>query len=148
MGYCNIADLQTGGLPQGFFQGDLAPSPSVQQSVIDQCAAHIDSLIDSNPDITLPFAQPYDPMLVRANIALAIWELISIRGYNPSNPTDVSLRIRYEDTMTWVNKVATARATLVHQKTKENPKGVQPDVLGNAPRGIRNWSGSVGGSGW
>lgn len=148
MAYATTADLQNIGLPPAFFTGDLSPSPSQQQQFLDEGAAHIDSLIAVCPDITLPLAAPFDPMLVRANVAIAVWNMLAWRGYNPESPTDISIRTRYEDALKWVNLVATARAKLTGQITKPQSLGLQPDMVSNESRGLRGWSGFVGSGGW
>jgi len=146
--YAQIADLGTCGLPRLFFTGDLAPTVDDQQTVLNEVAAMIDGLIDACPDITLPLSTPYDPTLIWANKVIAAWRFLSNRGYNPENPTDNSVRMQHDDAMKWVDKIATSRAKLKRQVTAPNPIGVQPDVVYNESRGLRNWGGYVGSGGW
>lgn len=148
MAYATTADLQNIGLPPAFFTGDLAPNSAQQQQFLDEGAAHIDSLIAVCSAITLPLVAPFDSMLVRANVAIAVWNMLAWRGYNPESPTDISIRTRYDDALKWLNLVATGRAKLTGQITAPNPLGVQPDVVYNQSRGLRNWSGYSGSGGW
>ena len=146
--YAQPSDLQNIGLPAAFFTGDLSPSLAQQQMFLDEAKSHIDSLIDVCSDITLPLAPPFDPMLIRCNVAISVWNMLAWRGYNPESPTDVSIRVRYEDCLKWLDKIATGRAKLKNQVTKPNPMGQQPEVMCSEDRGLRNWSGFVGSGAW
>lgn len=142
--YANVFDLRLMGLPRAFFSGDLAPDEAQQQTILDAASAYIDTLIQSNPNIALPLSPPYDPSLVKATVVIAVWDMLSVRGYDPENPTDRSIRVRYEDTVKWLDKIANGRAMLQRPVPPPNPQGPQPMMASNSPRGLRNWRGSVG----
>lgn len=145
--YATLDDLKNIGISPGFFTGDLSPSTDAINQSLNNAKAYIDSIISVSDKITLPLAEPYDPNLVQSNAAIAMWNLLAVRGYNPDNPTDAHIRIRWEDAVKWLDKIANGRAKLM-QVTQNRPEGVQPDVLCNEGRGLRNWSGTIGNNGW
>ena len=74
------------------------------------------------------------------------YRLVSKRGLDP-NSQDSELRTRFEDAITWLGKVQENKIVLVRQATKVQPQGPQPQMFSNPPRGLRNWTGGVGGFG-
>jgi phage gp36-like protein len=145
--YATLDDLQNQGIIPQFFTGDLAPSSDAIVAALVYAASYIDSIIGVSDKLTFPLPTPYDPTLVQANVVIAIWNLLSVRGFNPEDPSDKAVRTRYDDAIKWLDKVANGRAKLLRQKTTTNVLGVQPEVVCNSPRGLRNWSGSIGGNG-
>jgi len=43
--------------------------------------------------------------LTAAVCKIAVFELLSTRGYDPTRPSDVVVRVRYEDAMRWLREV-------------------------------------------
>lgn len=144
--YAQVADLPLSGLPVAYFTGDLAQNTDQIQTFLNQAAATMDGYMAANPAITLPLSPPYDPQLIRCNVNLARFEMIQQRGYNPESP-DVGLKISADTAMKWLRDLGEARASLSRQVTGPNPKGAQPMMVSSFPRGLRNFSGGVGGFG-
>ena len=144
--YATPADLQMTGLPAAYFTGDLSPTTDQQQTFLNQAAALMDSYIAANPDLSLPLSPPFDPMLVKCNVDLAVFDMAVQRGYNPESP-DSGLKIRYDMQLKWLKDLASARAKLQQQATAPNPLGKQPFMISARSRGLRNWGGNIGGGG-
>jgi phage gp36-like protein len=147
--YATYDDMMNSGIVPQFFTGDLAPTPDAIIASLVNASSYIDSIISSSDKITLPLAEPYDPQLIFATVSIAMWNLLTVRGYNPDEPSDKAIRMRYEDANKWLDKIANGRAKLIRQATTQNVDGIQPDVLCNESRGLRNWNGMIrGGNGW
>jgi phage gp36-like protein len=146
--YCGLADLKSVRINPGFFTGDLSPTDDACAQALNDAKGMIDSKIAVSSAITLPLSEPYDPNLVKANAVLAIWDLMSVRGFNPDSSTDKAVRMRYDDAMKWLTAISENRAKL-QQVTSNRIEGVQPDIINSCDRGLRNWNGIVGsGGGW
>jgi len=145
--YADPNDLQDIALTEQFFTGDLSPTSNAVIKALVNASAYIDSFLAANPAITLPLQPPYDPMLVQCCASIAAWNLVAHRGYDP-NSTDESLRTLKTDADKWLAKLQEGRVVLKRQVTAPQPLGMQPRVISNADRGLRNRSGRVGGFGW
>ena len=51
--------------------------------------------------------------LIEAVVAIAAWTLLCQRGFNPTNPADMSVRERYLQALAWLRDVAKGLAELV-----------------------------------
>ena len=130
-----------------FFTGDLSPSSQQVQDALDMASAFMDGFISANPDITLPLSPPYDMTLVMQCGIIAAWYLVAARGYDPDS-SDETIHARYKDAVSWLQKLQEARVVLTGQtNTRPQAAGLQPTIMSNPTRGLRNWGGIVGGSG-
>jgi phage gp36-like protein len=145
--YATLQDLQDLGIAPQFFTGKLAPTSDAVTKSLNNAFSYINSIIGVSDKITLPLTPPYDPNLVQANCNIAVWNLLAARGYNPENPADAHIRVRYEDTMNWLKMISQNRAQLQQTTLVPQKAGVQPDVVCSRPRHLRNWSGNIGGWG-
>jgi len=68
--------------------------------------------------------------LARCCAIISVYDLISGRGYNPSNPGDDNLRLRYEDQIKWLEKIAAG--TVIPDVTDSTPGAVEGVPAGRA----------------
>lgn len=141
--YASLQDLYDIGIAPQFFTGKLAPSTDAITKALNNAFSYINSIIGVSDKISLPLVSPFDPNLIEANCAIAMWRLLAARGYNAESPSDEHIRMRFEDADKWLNRVAQNRAQLQQTNNKPQAAGVQPDVVCNQSRGLRNWSGSI-----
>jgi hypothetical protein len=81
----------------------------------------------------------FSPALTMACAKIAVWELLSVRGYNPGTPQGELLKTRYDQAIGWLKDVAAGKATPAYpdQTTRDgfNPQQ-QPFVEAPAQGGI------------
>ena len=110
--YCTTDDLAVFGVnanaTTGIDSGDV-------QTAIDGASDLIDGYLRAK--FTLPLVA-WGKDLRRACAIIAAYDLMSGRGYNPGDPGDDQLRLRYEDVLRWLRDVASGL--------------VSPDVTGSA----------------
>lgn len=82
---------------------------------------------------TLPLSAPFDSALSDAVCQLAAWRLLTLRGFNPSNPGDTVVRQNWMDAKEWLTRIANGQARL--QVSQAQPPSLQPDVVTNQQRG-------------
>lgn len=75
--------------------------------------------------------------LKKAALDIAIWEIATMKGFNPENPADATFRMRYEDAIKWLKGVGCGSIS---------PDGLldsSPDYSGSAPEvfsdELRGW---------
>lgn len=61
------------------------------------------------------------PDLTRAVCAIAAYDLLSVRGYDPVAEDNGNIRVRYEDAIKWLERVASSE--------------ISPDIEDSAPTG-------------
>lgn len=145
--YASLQDLYDIGIAPQFFTGKLAPTVDAITKALNNAFSYVNSIIGVSDKITLPLIAPYDPNLIEANCAIAMWRLLAARGYNPENPADEHIRMRFDDANKWLKMISENRAQLQQTNNKPQKAGVQPDVVCSRGRGLRNWSGSIGDGG-
>lgn len=136
MGYATLTDLSNCGLPAAAL---ASLSNTVKQAALDDYSAEADTYLGDK--YQLPLGTPYDRTLVRAVCHLAAWDLLTIRGYNPSDPTDAVVAGRAQLAREWLVRVSNGQARL--NVVQSAPESLQPDVYTNEPRGF----GDVGSGG-
>lgn len=134
MGYAVISDLEACGLPAGALTGVTFDD---QQRALDDASALADNFLGDT--VTLPLGKPYDRTLVRMVCVLAAWDLICLRGFNPSNVGDDVIKYRYEAAMDWLKRVANKQIRIVANQSV--PESIQPDVSTNDSRGYGDIAG-------
>ena len=144
--YATPDDVKDLSLLDQFFTSNLAPDAKAILKACIAASSVADGYLAANPNITLPLSPPYDPALVQAVCDVVAYRLVAKRGYDP-NTEDASLRERFDDAIKWFGKVQENRIVLVRQATKVQPQGPQPQMFSNPPRGLRNWTGGIGGFG-
>ncbi len=129
MGYATLTDLSNCGLPASAL---ASVSNTVKQAALDDFSAYADTYCGDK--YTVPFQVPYDRTLVRAICHLAAEDLMAIRGYNPSDPTDTVIATRAAQAREWLVRVANGQARL--NIVQGTPESLQPDVYTNVSRGF------------
>lgn len=130
MGYATLADLASCGLPASAL---ASISDSDKQVALDDHSAEADTYIGDK--YQLPLIAPYDRTLVRMVCFRAAWDLLCLRGFNPSDPTDSVVGQRADHALKWLERVSNGQARL--NVTQSAPESAQPDVYTNTDRG---WS--------
>ena len=94
----------------GVAEGALANVATADQ---DQALEDNSRLADSycRPRHSVPFPSPYPREIVRAVCAMAAWDLLSVRGYNPEAGGD-SLMQRAEKAVLWLRDIGSGKAQL------------------------------------
>jgi len=136
-GYATLADLASCGLPAAAL---ATLSSGDKQAALDDNSALADTYIGDK--YQLPLVAPYDRALVRMVCYLAAWDLLGLRGYNPSDPTDQVVQYRADVAMKFLVRVAEGQARL--NVTQTAPDSLQPDVYSGCNRGFCSGSRSIG----
>ena len=139
MGYATLTDLASAGLPAAAL---ASISSGDKQAALDDMSAWCDSYLGDK--YQLPLLAPYDRSLVRAVCWLAAWDLLTLRGYNPSDPTDAMVERRKDMAIDYLTRVANGQARLNVNQT--SPESLQPDVSSECDRGYG--SGGIVGPDW
>ena len=77
---------------------------------------------------------PIDPALIDAVCQIAAWRLMTLRGFNPSNPSDPVIRQGYDDANEFLRRIANGQAQLCVTQTQ--PASLQPQVTSDPGRGL------------
>jgi phage gp36-like protein len=100
MTYATQDDLFRLGLPERAFRG---VSPSTIENALEAASRLADSYLRAR--YVLPLTA-WDEALTRAVAAIAAYDLMAVRGYDPARGADEVLRLRYEDAIRWLERVA------------------------------------------
>lgn len=98
--YASLSDLTTLGLPAAALTGI---DDATRTAALVAASAAADSYF--NKRFTLPLVT-WGADITRAVVAIASWDLLSRRGFNPSSGADVAIRQRYDDAVGWLRDVA------------------------------------------
>lgn len=60
----------------------------------------------------LPLSSPYPQEIIHVVCNLAAYSVLSIRGFDPTNGQDANYRMKYDDAMAWLERVAGGRVSL------------------------------------
>lgn len=100
------ADFAVHGLPATAldgFAGDV-------DDYLTTAAGVVDSYLRGR--YLLPLSSPYPPEVVECECVLAAYTLISVRGFDPEDSSDVNIKLRYDDKVKWLREIARGRASL------------------------------------
>jgi phage gp36-like protein len=100
MTYATQDDLFRLGLPEGALRG---VSPATIEEALEAASRLADSYLRAR--YALPLSS-WDESLTRAVAAIAAYDLMAVRGYDPARGADEVLRLRYEDAIRWLERVA------------------------------------------
>ena len=137
--YASTTDLASVGLPAVA----LTSIPLAQQ---DEFLQHAGDLIDTylQSQYTLPITGALGPpntfpgSLVRCNVTICCYELLTFRGYNPDE-YDQNWRLKYEDCMRWLESLAKGEVSLLPGDDSS------PTINEGAPKIVENGSPFVNG---
>ena len=135
--YATIDDLTRFGLPAAAFS-DL--SADDVQAALDAASTVADSYLSLR--FTVPYQNP-GADIKDAVCRIAAFNIMSSRGFNPDGDAG-QLRLRYEDAIRWLEKVAREAA-----QPANIPQGTESlaDFGTYSVNQLRGWSGSSSGSG-
>jgi phage gp36-like protein len=140
--YCEAADLSKWGVNAAALDGI---GTSEKTAAIGGASDTIDSYLRSRFDLPLT---AYGDDVKRACAIIAVYDLIAARGYDPGEPGDDNLRLRYEDILAWLKRVAdgtvTPNATGSASGDTAGKPSFRAQVVSNTQRG---WSISDGSGG-
>lgn len=104
MAYATRIDLTRFGLPSGALTG---VADATQDAAIEAASDVADSYMRSR--YTLPLTG-YGDDLKRAVCAVAAWDLLTTRGYDPNAGGDEAVKLRHDAAMKWLGDVSAGRA--------------------------------------
>jgi phage gp36-like protein len=132
MAYCTTDDLAK----YGVSAVALSPiDPLVQAAACDAASEVVDSYFRDRYKLPL---SAWGVDVTRNTAIIAVYDLLVVRGYNPSAGADVNVRLRYEDAMKWLLQVARQEVQANVTPTQDQASGYDaPRILSNEQRG---WS--------
>ena len=74
----------------------------------------------------LPLIPPYPQDLIRCVCVVATWDLLSLRGFDPTEGPNVTFEARYRHQVQWLEAVQAGRVT---------PNGIQDSAGGTVRKG-------------
>jgi phage gp36-like protein len=116
--YAVLADLYALGMP-------LVAMGSVSTATQQRCLTSRNDYADDKmrARYKLPLQTPYPDSLIQNICMLAAWDILMIRGYNPSAGADVNIAARGQMAIDWFNDVERQRA---HPNVIEANGGNEP----------------------
>lgn len=129
--YATPANLVAFGLSAQALAGFTADQ---QQAALDAASDVADGYLRSR--FRLPLATPVTADLKRAVCAVAAFDLLTSRGFNPEAGADTVVRLRYEDALKWLRDVADERVTpALSDSSGSTPAPRAPLIVSAPPRG-------------
>lgn len=115
MAYATRTDLTRFGLPSGALTGI---ADATQDAALEAASDVADSYMRSR--YTLPLTG-YGDDLKRAVCAIAAWDLLSTRGYDPNRGSDEAVRMRADDAKGWLKDISAGKAAVSGGVTTPGP---------------------------
>ncbi len=129
--YATLAHLVAFGLPAEALEGVAVQD---QDSALKAASSLADSYLGAV--FTVPLASWQDD-LRRAVVAIAVYDLMSRRGFNPDG-SDQHIRLRYEDAIAWLKMVAAGAVVPVVDEPPDDGTGdASSGVVYSEP--LRGW---------
>lgn len=107
MSYATSADLSALDLPAAATEGMTAADIDLH---LEAASARIDGYLRGR--YLLPLSSPYPAEIVACTTALAAYSVLSRRGFDPHAGTDANVRVRYEDAISWLERIAQGKVNL------------------------------------
>ncbi len=126
--YGNLDDLSSAGIPAAA----LASISNADKQKALVRASNIASTF-LRDRYTLPLSCPYDPALVQWVCWIAVYLLMSTRGFNPNQGIDQIVVMNYKEALDSLKRVANGQQQLCVRQAI--PASAQPDVATNPSRG-------------
>lgn len=79
-------------------------SAEKQQEALDEASGEANGSLKCQ--FTLPLSAPYPIDLVRHVCAIAIWNLLCFKGFNPEQGSNATIATNYEKALAWLRAVA------------------------------------------
>lgn len=115
MAYATRTDLTRFGLPSGALTGI---ADATQDAALEAASDVADSYMRSR--YALPLTG-YGDDLKRAVCAVAAWDLLTTRGYDPNSGGDEAVKLRHDAAMKWFGDVSAGRAHVSGGNTTPAP---------------------------
>lgn len=128
--YAEEADLASYGAQASAFASISSPD-KVKELVAASALA--DGYLRSR--YKLPAATWSDDLRMRV-VHLATYQLLCVRGFNPTAGADVNHRLRHEDAIRWLEKVSAGAVHLELTPANPSPSYDNPRVYSKPPRGF------------
>lgn len=129
--YATVADLGKAG---GIAIAALAAlSSDVKEAAILAASNEVDGYLRSRWRLPL---SSWDASITAATVKLAVYDLLSNRGFNPGAGADVQIRLRYDDAIAWLVRVSKGELHPVVVQAAPPPRP-GPDVISQRRRGYR-----------
>ena len=139
--YATVEDMQRLAIPAVVLRD--TEDPDINRALI-AATSKADSYLENryNPPMTAPLPES----LVEAVASLAAWIFIRQKGIRPGGEDEETIRVSYDDAMSWLRDIAAGRATLPTDETSPAP-AVLPAISSDVQRGFGTSSGTFGGGG-
>lgn len=140
--YASTADLYVYGAPEKAF-GQLTSGQ--KDGALESASRDVDTYLRGR--FSLPLLA-WDTSITEATCRVAAYNLLSVRGYNPASGSDVNIKDRYDQSISWLVKVQKQQAhPNVTPQPNNTPDYNQPTVLSSsvvnlatgATRSNRGW---------
>ena len=130
--YATLADLYALGMPL-VAMGSV--TVATQQRCLDARNDYADDKMRAR--YLLPLQAPYPDSLIQNICMLAAWDILMVRGYNPSAGADVNIASRGELAMKWFDDVERQRAhpNVIEAAGSGSPGYAAPLVLSKPRQG-------------
>ncbi len=130
--YATLADLYAFGLPLNAMGSVLV---ATQQRVLNARNDYADDKFRAR--YKLPLQAPYPDSLKMHVCMLAAWDILMIRGYNPSAAADVNIATRGEMALKWFDDVERQRAhpNVIEASGSDEPGYAAPLVISKPLQG-------------
>lgn len=106
MAYATTTDLVRLGIGAAALTG---VSSTIQDAALEAASDTADGYMRGR--YTLPLVSWGDD-LRRAVCAIAAWDLLTTRGYDPARGSDDAVRLRYQDAIAWLDRVSQGRVVV------------------------------------
>lgn len=107
MSYATSADLAALDLPASATEGMTAADITLH---LEAASARVDGYLRGR--YLLPLTSPPPAEIVSCTTALAAYSVLSRRGFDPHAGTDANVRARYEDAVSWLERIAQGKVNL------------------------------------
>lgn len=124
--FATLADLAASGLVSTAF-GALTSDQRSQ------------ALADATDELASYFRARYamplsawDASVIKATLKVAAWNLLTLRGFNPSAGADITIRQGYEDAIEWAKSVQRGAAHPQVTEARQDVKFERPRVISSS----------------
>ena len=98
----------------------------------DDCDAawdEVEGYLRAAGNIALPLPPEKIPLTLKKKACIVMsWDMMCVRGFDPTSSTDATIRVRYEDALAYLDKVAAKKIQPIHTNDEGNSDDATPDV--------------------
>ena len=99
------------------------------QDDCDQSWDEVEGYLRANGGIGLPLPADKVPLTLKQKACVLMsWNMMCVRGFDPTSSTDTVIRMRYEDALAWLEKVAAGKIQPIPFTADGNLDDATPDV--------------------